>query len=117
MATQNFNIPTRQIGPAGVTSPGVDIPAGLDSLLLTVVSPDWFTTTGTVLLRFEVFKNSAWQECGSTTMTMGGTAKDGISMPNYRVGGSTFNGASQVRLFVSCSTSISIGASVTVTTV
>lgn len=116
MSIQTFNINPRQVGTGGFTSPGFTIPTGLNSITIQVASPDWDTTTGFVTLQFQVFKDGVWVETGSTTMTMGGRAKDGTTMPSYRAGASTFDGATQVRLFVSCNPQIRIGGTISVET-
>lgn len=117
MTTTQFPIAQRQIGPAGVSSAGQNIPAGLVSIKAQIASTDWFTTTGTVTWSIDRLVNGVWDVAVGNTLTMGSTFKgDGSTMPSIGCDASTLANATQVRISASCSPRISLGGTITVVT-
>jgi hypothetical protein len=110
-----INIPESQIGPGGKTSAQGNIPANCTSIDATVVSSDWFTTTGTVHWELQFLVGGEWKIVGGD-LVMGSTAKNnGVTLPTTGYSGPMLAQATKARIFASATPAISLGAIITFT--
>jgi hypothetical protein len=119
--TQTIPIAQRQIGPAGFTSQGAAIPANLETLNAQLASSDWTNAafaSATLTWRIERSKDGvSWDEAVGNAMKVGSWTKGVVgNMPSIGCSPSLLAGYSQLRLFISCTTTISLGGTITVVT-
>lgn len=115
MTTTQFSVAPSNIGTNGKTSPAINLPANTYEVNARLVAPNWFTTTGTVTYRVDIFLDGAWVSGGGSIdpIPMGSTARDG-GLPILGFSTPDLPRATQLRVFVQCSKTFSIGADVTV---
>lgn len=115
MATQTIDIPVAKVGPGGASSGSTPLPANTQEIDIQVVSPDWFTTTGTVTYRIEVLVAGAWVNAAESSITMGWPGKNGgTSMPIIGIAADILGQATAARIWAACNPRISIGGTATI---
>lgn len=115
MGTRQITIAPQLVGPGGGTTAGRAVTDAVKELMIQVVSPDWFTTTGTLIYGADYMISGVWTQGPRFTSPYGETRRgDGVTMPSFKITADALSTISQVRLFASCSPAIHVGANVTV---
>lgn len=115
MATRLITIAPQTVGPSGGTTAGRAVTDAVKELMIQVVSPDWFTTTGTLVYGADYMINGVWTQGPRFTSAYGETRRnDGVTLPSFKITADALVTTSQVRLFAQCTPAIRVGANVTV---